>query len=166
MVEEWKDIPNYEGYYQVSNFGRVKSLCRVIHRNKVGSVTVPERILKQTDSFGYKYVSLNKKDAYKRCRVHRLVACAFIPNPYNLPQVNHKDEDTSNNRADNLEWCDQEYNQSYGTGRKRCGEKQRGKIVKESTREKLRQANLGKHHTLETRHKMSVSHLLRKQTKI
>lgn len=109
--EIWKDILGYEGLYQVSNFGRVKSL-------KFGK----ERILKLTkDKDGYLIVNLYKNNKSKTFKVHRLVAEAFIPNPDNLPQVNHKDEDKSNNILSNLEWCDVKYNQNYGTRNKRIG---------------------------------------------
>lgn len=109
--EIWKDILGYEGLYQVSNFGRVKSL-------KFGK----ERILKLTkDKDGYLIVNLYKNNKSKTFKVHRLVAEAFIPNPDNLPQVNHKDEDKSNNIVSNLEWCDVKYNQNYGTRNKRIG---------------------------------------------
>lgn len=102
--EVWKDIDGYEGY-QVSNLGRVRSF-------KNGKV----RILKpSSDKCGYLIVNLCKNSSSKSCRVHRLVAQAFIPNPNNLPQVNHKDENPSNNIVSNLEWCDAKYNINYGT---------------------------------------------------
>ena len=106
MIKEiWKDKKDYEGHYQVSNFGRVKSI-------KFGK----ERILKPvTNSSGYLLVELYKNNIKKKYSVHRLVAEAFIPNPYNLPQVNHKDENKLNNNVDNLEWCTNEYNINYGT---------------------------------------------------
>lgn len=115
MEEIWKDIEGYEGLYQVSNMGRVKSLTR----NRRGRNNAPNpiqgRILKQHIYFGYCYISLCKNRKYKGFRVHRLVAHAFIPNPDNLPQVNHRDENKTNNCIDNLEWCDGEYNINYGT---------------------------------------------------
>ena len=103
MKEIWKDIKKYEGLYQVSNLGKVKS----IRNNKLMKL--------RTDYRGYLDVlfSVNKKT--KRYKVHRLVAEAFIPNPHNLPQVNHKDENKQNNFANNLEWCTNEYNYHYGT---------------------------------------------------
>lgn len=119
MEEIWKDIDGYEGLYQVSNIGRVRSLTR----NRRGRNNAPNpiqgRILKQHICFGYCYISLCKNRKYKGFRVHRLVATAFIPNPDNLPQVNHKDENKTNNCVDNLEWCDGKYNVNYGTGTER-----------------------------------------------
>ena len=104
-MEIWKDIKEYEGLYQVSNEGNVKSL----QNNK-------EKNLKPvSDKYGYLHVILCKNCEHKNYFIHRLVAAAFIPNPYNLPQVNHKDEDRHNNNVNNLEWCDAKYNINYGT---------------------------------------------------
>lgn len=111
MEETWKDIEEYEGLYQVSNMGRVKSVRRNI-------------ILRPSIRNGYKRVTLYTNNIPKRYSIHRLVAMAFIPNPDNLPQVNHKDENRTNNCISNLEWCTQEYNINYGTGNKRRAQKQ------------------------------------------
>ena len=119
--EEWKDIKDFEGLYQVSNYGRIKSLKRT---------TTFDRILKYNiKPTGYCYVGLvkNKKTTY--FRVHRLVAQSFLPNHENLPQVNHKKEfEKWNNRIDNLEWCDSAYNCNYGTRKQRIGKRQRIKV--------------------------------------
>ena len=105
MKEIWKDIEGYDGIYQVSNFGRVRSL-------KWGKV----KFLKPIDNkYGYLIVTLCKNSISKKYKVHRLVTQAFLPNPNNLPQVNHKDENPSNNIVSNLEWCDSKYNNNYGT---------------------------------------------------
>lgn len=109
-MEEWKDIEGYEGLYQVSNLGRVKSLGNGSSNNS------KERILKSyKNNNGYLRVFLCKEQIRKIYLVHRLVASAFIPNTDNLPQVNHIDEDKTNNRVDNLEWCDIKYNSNYGS---------------------------------------------------
>ena len=105
MMEEWKEIPGYEGLYEVSNMGNVRN----IRRNTLLRLS--------KDCYGYTQVSLYKNSIRTGLRVHRLVAQAFLSNPDNLPQVNHKDEDKSNNRVDNLEWCDSKYNLNYGTAR-------------------------------------------------
>lgn len=118
MKEIWKDIPNYEGLYQVSNLGNVKSVKRIVSRAKNGTGDLPlkSRILSPTTyPKGYKKVTLRKNNESKYFFVHRLVAEAFIPNPNNYPYVNHKDENPSNNFSNNLEWCTNEYNMSYGT---------------------------------------------------
>jgi len=111
MEEIWKDIKNYEGLYQVSNLGRVKSLERTKIDKMGRQFHVKEKILNPLIIKGYYAVWLyNEKLGKKRYTVHRLVAEAFIPNPYNLPQVGHKDEnnfktgDGCNNCVDNLEW--------------------------------------------------------------
>lgn len=107
-LEEWKDIPDYEGKYQVSNMGRVKSLNYA--RRKQVKVLRPG--IEKTR--GYLSVTLLKDGKQKTKPVHRLVAIAFIPNPNDLPQVNHKDENKLNNCVDNLEWCNAKYNCNYG----------------------------------------------------
>lgn len=110
-MEIWRDIEGYEGLYQVSSDGRVKSLEKVNNNH-----LVKEKILKSgNNGMGYLFVVLSKEGKIKNYTIHRLVAQAFLPNPDNLPQVNHKDEDKSNNRVENLEWCTQQYNNTYGT---------------------------------------------------
>ena len=114
--EQWKPIPGYDGYYEISNLGRVKSLN--YHRTgKEGFLSI------QNDGCGYSFVSLSKHNQRKYPKIHCLVAEAFIPNPNNLPQVNHIDENKSNNRVDNLEWCTPSYNTNYGTRNKRVAKK-------------------------------------------
>ena len=111
--EIWKDIAGYEGLYQVSDKGRVRSL-------KYGK----ERILKPRNiGQGYLQVILCKNREMKQYYVHRLTAQTFIHNPNNLPQVNHKDEVKTNNSVENLEWCDRKYNNNYGTRNQRIAEK-------------------------------------------
>ena len=108
MQEIWKDVKGYEGCYQVSNLGRVKSL-NYLQKGK-------EQILRlEKTPKNYFRCAFSKDGKVKRYSVHRLVAQAFIPNPYNLPIINHKDENPSNNRVENLEWCDSKYNNNYGT---------------------------------------------------
>jgi hypothetical protein len=116
MREIWKDIEGYEGYYQVSNLGRVKSLDRVVsYKNGVQRLyrghIIPQRKRRKGDN--YLSVSLYKNGTYKTCVVHRLVATAFIPNPKEKPQVNHKDENPENNCVDNLEWVTAYENMHY-----------------------------------------------------
>lgn len=111
--EKWKDIEGYEGYYQVSSLGRVKSLERKVESR--GSLKiVRERILKlRKDPKGYGRVYLQKDKVREQYRIHRLVAITFIPNLKNLPQVNHIDEVKDNNSVSNLEWCNNQYNTEY-----------------------------------------------------
>lgn len=113
MNEIWKDIDGYEGFYQISNFGRVKSFCQPTQFHKP-----KEHLLKLTvANNGYQQVTLYKNTKRKKFLVHRLVASAFIPNPNNYPHINHKDENKLNNSVDNLEWCTALYNNRYGTAR-------------------------------------------------
>ncbi len=108
MIEIWKDIEGYEGLYQISNYGNVKSLGN--------DKTRKERILKPAkDKDGYLMVGLCKQGERKYHKIHRLVAQEFFPNPNNYPEVNHKDEDKTNNQVTNLEFCDRKYNINYGT---------------------------------------------------
>lgn len=135
MKEIWKDIEGYEGYYQVSNLGRVKSMERLITYTNSKGVTshfpVEEKIIVQrTDRGGYRRVSLKKDKGRKLCLVHRLVAQAFIENQDNLPLVNHKDENRGNNNASNLEWCTSKYNLNYGNARERMAQARRNYYAK------------------------------------
>ena len=142
MEEIWKDIKGFEGRYQVSNLGRVRSLDWPGHKG---------RILKQKlgKRWGYYILNLAHADGYiKTVSVHRLVAMAFIPNPDNLPEVNHKDENKLNNTVylntdgsidinrTNLEWCTGLYNIRYGTRGERVN-----KLVNEPRMRAVRQYN-------------------------
>lgn len=100
--EKWLDIPGYEGKYQASTLGRIRSLDRVIIRSHGERLPIKGRILKpRIDSWGRQCVEVCGTNK----RVHRLVALTFIPNPDNKPQINHIDSNPSNNKIDNLEWC-------------------------------------------------------------
>ena len=117
-VEVWRPVRDYEGLYDVSSLGRVRSLDRIAnckHRNgKEFTRTVKGHISAQVpNNNGYMMVWLHKNGDRRNCLVHRLVAEAFIQNPDNLPQVNHKDENPKNNMPDNLEWCTAYYNINY-----------------------------------------------------
>lgn len=130
MSEEiWRPIKGYEGAYEVSNLGRVKVLSRIINVNNNGYIVQPEKIKTQSNHYrGYKTVGLKYNGTKKTAYVHRLVAETFLPNPDNLPQVNHKDEDKTNNCVENLEWCTNDYNKHYGTAILRASISNRGKI--------------------------------------
>ena len=126
MREEWRDIKGYEGLYQVSNMGRVKSLKRTVWCGLNGGCyrAIPEKIRKGVDNGqGYLQVQLSKDGKVKQCRINRLVAQAFLPNPDNLPIINHKDENKYNNHMDNLEWCSHSYNNTYNDRAKKAGKK-------------------------------------------
>lgn len=121
MKEIWKDVPNYEDLYQISNLGRIKT------KNKLGKDRLQRCYIKNSiicspnlDSSGYKQIVLSKNKKRNTHKIHRLVAQAFIPNPNNYPCINHKDENKLNNYVDNLEWCTHLYNCNYGSRTYRC----------------------------------------------
>lgn len=121
--ETWKDIPNFEGIYQISNYGRVKSLKREIKyeaANKycryIRKQNIDEKILKCSfDKDGYVKMGLSLNGTLITSRGHYLVATAFIPNPNNYPCINHKNEIKTDNTVINLEWCTVAYNNNYGS---------------------------------------------------
>lgn len=143
-MEKWKEIEGYTDY-MVSNLGNVKSLGN--------DKTRKEKILtKQKTTKGYLMVSLSKNGKQKIFKIHRLVAQAFIPNPNNLPQVNHKDENKTNNCVENLEWCSAEYNTNYGTRNERVSKSilqfsLNGEFIRKwnSITEARKELNIGKH---------------------
>ena len=144
-MEEWKDIKNYEGLYQISSLGRVKSLPKE-RNNGINN----EIILKQcTDKKGYKRVNLYKNKKSTRVLVHRLVAEAFLNNPNNYPLINHKDENPSNNKVENLEWCTYKYNNNYGNRAKKFSKVFTGMLSGEN------HPNYGKHRTKDIKEKIS-----------
>lgn len=131
--EIWKPVVGFEGYYEVSDRGRVRGTERTVIANIKGR-PIPRKIPQrprqaQNRGNGYRFVALCKDGRKVMKSVHRLVAEAFIPNPDDLPEVNHKDEDKANNSVENLEWCTRQYNDSYGTGKKRAADKRAIPIV-------------------------------------
>ena len=118
MIEIWKDIKGYDGIYQISNFGRVRSVDRVVYGRlsyKNGRLVKGKLLSLRKGKEGYVRVNLNKDGIKTTYDVHKLVADAFMDNPSNLPQINHKDENKTNNHVGNLEYCDSYYNTNYGT---------------------------------------------------
>lgn len=112
MTEEWRPIQGYVGLYEVSNIGNVRSLCAGRWHTTMMRKPVP-------DKNGYLTVNIKKNGKYKCAKIHRLVAEAFLDNPENHPQINHKDENKANNCVDNLEWCTSKYNNNYNDKPKR-----------------------------------------------
>jgi hypothetical protein len=130
MTEIWKPITGYEGYYEVSNLGNVRSIARVVNCNGHPKQTETFVLLPLIDRQGYYKIQLHKDGNVKTFKVHRLVAMAFLPNDNHYRCINHKDEDKGNNCVTNLEWCTHKYNTNYGTGIRRRVEKQRKAVVK------------------------------------
>lgn len=118
--EIWKDIKGYEGLYQASSIGNVKSIGRYVNAKNNSKKYMKSIILKGVaNDRGYYMVVLSKEGKKRKVFVHRLIAETFIENPKNYTQVNHKDEDKTNNNINNLEWCSCKYNCNYGTRNKR-----------------------------------------------
>lgn len=126
MKEVWKDIEGYEGLYQVSNLGRVKSLPRTKKTKSGVTYITKEKILMFRNCAGYNRCSLTKNNKSKNIYVHRLVARAFIPNPKNYKYINHKDCNPSNNKIENLEWCTLSHNSLYACKLGRMGKNMLG----------------------------------------
>lgn len=133
MQEVWKDIVGYEDYYEVSNLGNIRRKEITIERKDGSKMYLPQRPIKIVPYYGKSLIPRYRVNLIYNGKktvmsVHRVVAMAFIPNPNNYPQVNHKDEDPSNNNVNNLEWCLLEYNHNYGTRNFRHAESLKKKI--------------------------------------
>ena len=166
MEEIWKDVVGYEGYYQVSNLGRVRSLDRIaFNGRKIKGKILSTKV--NTPPY-YPRVSLSVNGKMKLVQVHRLVAQAFVynPDPEHKTQVGHKDESRTNNRADNLEWVTPKENSNMPLHRKRVSKANKGKVLSAETKSKISLSQKGKykgeknpfynkHHTNETKKKMS-----------
>ena len=119
-MEIWVPVKDFEEFYEVSNEGVVRSTDRICDKGRASK----GRTIKQWENRrGYKMVTLSKHGKQKHFQVHRLVAIAYLENPENLPCINHKDENKTNNRAENLEWCTILYNNNYGTKNHRTAQK-------------------------------------------
>lgn len=125
--ELWQDINGYKGYYQISNYGNVRSLDRPVYTiaGKGYRIVKGKLIKGSVNNSGYKMVVLKKENKPKGLTIHRLVALHFIPNPNGFPDVNHKDENKFNNSFENLEWVSHEYNMNYGERAERSSRKLR-----------------------------------------
>lgn len=124
MEEIWKDISGFEGYYEISNFGIVRTKKRICTNH-----TILPKVKKTQFVNGYKRVYLYVDNKVSPKFIHRLVAETFIPNPNKLPQVNHKDENKLNNCVDNLEWCTAKYNCNYGTHNEKLSDSMSKRIL-------------------------------------
>lgn len=119
MKEIWKNIKGYEGLYQISNYGNIKSLDRIIiYKNKYSHFHKGKYLKQEIDINGYLYISISKDGKIKKNKVHRLVAETFIFNPKNKSDVNHKDGNKQNNNIDNLEWNTHQENENHAVKNK------------------------------------------------
>lgn len=135
VIEKWRPIVGYENYYEVSDWGDIRSLSRRVKCRGGKFRTIDGQIRPSTfnNHTGYMSVLLSKDNKQKRFLIHRLVAEAFIPNPDNLPQVNHINEIKTDNRVENLEFCDSKYNNNYGTKPQKQSEVQINHPLKSKT---------------------------------
>lgn len=131
MEELWKSISGYKGIYEISNTGRIRSLTRTIIRKNGRQQTFigEEKIPTLDPTTGYYKIILYKECKGRTFYVHRLVATAFLPNPNNLPYVNHKDENKTNNHINNLEWCTPSENTNWGTAQERHSQTRSNPII-------------------------------------
>lgn len=129
-VEHWRAVKGFEGYYEVSDLGNVRSVDREVLCKNGTSKFLKGHIMTQSTHYknGYKSVILTVGCKQKRLLIHRIVAQAFLPNPENLPEINHIDENKANNCLSNLEWCNHEYNNRYGTKRERLSKRRNKKV--------------------------------------
>ena len=125
--EVWKDVAGYEGVYQVSNKGNVRSVAR---KDSIGRKCGGRMLKPGYDKDGYLRVNIYKNGKQKTRFIHRLVAGAFVPNPNpnGYSEINHRDENKVNNYANNLEWCTREYNNNHGTRSERSSQSRSKKV--------------------------------------
>lgn len=161
--EIWKPVIGYEGLYEVSNLGHVRSLNRIVNSSdrffhQLTRIHYGKTLTPSLEQNGYLTVRLCYQQKVKAFSIHKLVAQAFIPNPNNLPQVNHKDEDKTNNCVDNLEWCTAKYNCNYGTRSIRLSNKLKGRVFTDDQKQHMSESQKGKVVSDDIRKKISESH--------
>lgn len=139
-MEIWKIIPNTEECYEASSMGRIRSVDRLVAtaRNKDMKAIRRGKILKtELDRSGYPVVTLSIENKQKTCKVHRLVASAFVPNPNNLPQIDHINSKRYDNRPENLRWCTSQDNTKWRDENHEIGDRARYKVICKETRQKF-----------------------------
>lgn len=141
-IEVWKDVKNYEGYYIVSSMGKVKSLDRIVlGKNGASCFRCGKLKSSVTNRGGYLLVMLSKNNKPKSCRIHRLVAEAFIPNPDNLPCIDHINTIRTDNRVSNLRWVTQKENCNNELSKKSYSEANKGRVLSEEWKKKIGKGN-------------------------
>ena len=156
---EWKPVKGYEGYYEASNLGQVRSLDRYI-KDKNGKIRfIKGRILKfEIDKYGYYLIPLCKNGKQKMFKVHRLVAEIFILNTENKPHIDHINTNRINNRVFNLRWVTLKENNNNPLTKKKMSESKKGRCLTEETKKKLSKIRKGKIFSEESKKKMSKAH--------
>lgn len=155
--EVWKDIKEFEGFYQISNLGRVRSLDREVKRSEE-IMKVKGKIIKaHLNTKGYKVVDLYKDGKRKHKHVHYLIAKAFIPNPDNKSFIDHIDTNKTNNNISNLRWCTHKENMNNEITLKKQKESQKGKKLSEETKRKIGEAFRGRKLSEEAKRKLSLA---------
>lgn len=144
--EIWKPVVGYEGLYEVSSNGRIKSLNKSVIHKRYGVQKKNEFILNinKTSNFGYYKCKLTKNNVTKVFFVHRIVAEAFIPNTNNYPIINHIDFNKTNNNVDNLEWCTNRYNINHANSRKQKSSKYQGVSYNKNAKKWIANIRIGK----------------------
>lgn len=166
-MEIWKPVVGYEGLYEISNLGRLKSVSRTVNHSKTGSRKIPEKIKTPTDIKGYFCCYLYRENVGKRFAIHRLVAEAFIPNPENKPEVNHIDGDKHNNNLSNLEWVTPSENMRHALNAGLWSQYERsgprnpmfGKHHSDEAKKSIGDVHRGLKHSTLAKKKMSKAHL-------
>ena len=123
MEKQWKQIPGYEGLYEVSEDGDVRSVAQFTRFHNIRTRKTPRRLRPFKTRDGYMRFTLSNRGVARHMSAHRIVALAFIPNDEGLPQINHKDENPLNNKVSNLEWCTGKQNCNYGQHRQRISQR-------------------------------------------
>ena len=159
MEEIWKDIKGFEGLYQVSNLGNIKSLDRYMCRSHNEGLTIKGKIRIPQLVKGYYQIVLCKDGINFQYKVHRLVAEAFILNPNNYPCINHKDENPVNNKVENLEWCTHKYNNNYGHHKEKCSKSMKGKLAGDKNPMYGNHSRRGAIHSEKSKQKIRETHI-------
>lgn len=142
--EIWKDIPCYEGLYQVSNYGRIKSLKRSVPTKRGYMLEIPPSILRAIKDYGYCKYTFIKDGKPKKTSAHRMELLAFVPNPENKPQIDHIDGNKENNCIYNLRWCTASENMRNEITVQKLSKASKGRILSKETRRKISEQKVGK----------------------